>query len=92
MNKEASITIDDLDKAYKQGFKAYGKNQFYSDNPYDEIIHGPVFYAWEQGFGDALAESCNDTKKSNVVGFTLGAISITIVVMMIVIYLTVVYF
>lgn len=88
------VLFDDIDTAYKKGWDCYNNNGYYSDNPYSAMLSVAQYEAWNDGFAEALAESLNHVhnEKSNIIGFTLAVISITIVGTMIVVYLTVEYF
>lgn len=88
------VLFDDIDTAYKKGWDCYNNNGYYSDNPYSAMLSVAQYEAWNDGFAGALVESLNyvHNEKSNIIGFTLAIISITIVVTMIVVYLTIEYF
>lgn len=88
------VLFDDIDTAYKKGWDCYNNNGYYSDNPYSAMLAIEQYEAWNNGFAEALAESLNHVhnEKPNIIGFILSAISITIIFVMIVVYLTVEYF
>lgn len=88
------VLFDDIDTAYKKGWDCYNNNGYYSDNPYSALLSVEQYEAWNNGFAEALAENLNyiHNEKPNVISFTLSAISITIVFIMIVVYLTIEYF